>query len=186
MMKKLKIVVFCAVFLVATAAQILFAQNHFAQTNKDAEKTPAAPAIHKSKVPMQPATVDPWVGTRKMDASQSKPNGPAPKEKTLVIDSVIGDHIKYSITSVGENGQFTMTYDGKPDTPSPVLVDGKEAGSAIYHRVSSRKYTGKEPMASGLKVNETITLSADGKKVTTSVHGTDNKGKFDEMMVYTR
>ncbi|HET9790768.1 MAG TPA: hypothetical protein VFR08_05650 [Candidatus Angelobacter sp.] len=183
MLKKLKILVFCAVFLFATRSQTLFAQDDI---DKDAVKTPASPATHKNKAPKQPASVDPWVGSWKMDAGQSKPHGPAPKEETLVIDSVTGDHIKYSIHSVGETGQYTITYEGKPGTPSPILVDGKESGSAVYHRVTPRKYTGKGAMASGLKTSETITLSPDSRKTTVKVHGKDARGEFDEVMVYTR
>ncbi|HEU4416768.1 MAG TPA: hypothetical protein VFT65_18405 [Candidatus Angelobacter sp.] len=131
-------------------------------------------------------SADPWVGSWKMDVSRSRLHGPAPQEETLVIESVAGGDIKYSLKSVGQDSQYTITYDGKSDSAAPVLVDGKEAGTATYHRVNSRQYSGKSKMSSGLTTTETIELSPNHKQLTVTVHARQAEGEYDETAVYTR
>jgi hypothetical protein len=185
-MTKLMIAMSCAVLLLLVLTRPMLAQTAPSHSSQGSQSNPAS-SPSPSRIGHKPSPHGSlWAGTWKMDASQSKPHGPAPKEETLVIGSATGDHIKYSIHSVGENGQYNIVYEGKPDTSSPIMVDGKEAGSAIYHRVTERKYTGKGTMAIGLQTTETITLSPDNRKTTVSVHGKDNKGEYDEIMVYTR
>ena len=128
----------------------------------------------------------PWVGEWKLDLSQSTIHGPAPKQETLVVDEVSAARIKYSITTTGETSKYSTDFEGKPDTAGDVLVDGKKAGSATYHRVSAQEYTGKSTMGDNMGLDETITLSPDHKKITITIHAKGPQGEYDETAVYTR
>jgi hypothetical protein len=135
---------------------------------------------------VQNAKLSPWVGTWKMDTAQSKLHGPVPKEETLTIETAGVDHIKYSIHSVGQDSEYTLAYDGKPDTSSAVLMNGQPAGTATYHRVTSQKYTGKAAMGKSLTTDETISLSPDKKKVTVRIQAKSDKEQYEEIAVYTK
>jgi hypothetical protein len=171
-MKKLVLTFLCVASIFATTTFKSGAQNLISQTK--VEHAPAKSAA------------DPWLGTWKMDVSQSKLHGPAPKEEILVIEAVSPDHIKYSIKSVGQTSQYTLTYDGKPDSDSPVMMDDNPAGTATYHRVTNHEYSGKARMGKSLTTTETIRLSPDKKKTTVKIHAKDGKGEYDEIAVYTR
>lgn len=134
----------------------------------------------------KPKAASPWVGEWKMDLSQSKIHGTAPRQETLVVDEVSATRIKYSLTTVGETSKYTTDFEGKPDTAGDVLVDGKKAGSATYHRVSAREYTGKSAMGDNLSIDETITLSPNPRKITIKIHTKQPQGEYDETAVYTR
>ena len=182
-MKKVMPTLFGLFCLVCVNAQLIVAQDKGAQ-NKPLNSASQKVAATKGDKPS--VASDPWEGTWKMDIRQSKLHGPAPKEETLVVESVTASHVKYSIKSVGQNGQYTITYDGKPDSASPVMVDGKEAGTATFHRVTYRQYSGIRVMACGLTTTEIITLSPDHKKTTVKLHAKEQKAEYDETAVYTR
>ncbi len=129
---------------------------------------------------------NPWVGEWKMDVSQSKLHGTAPQQETLVVDEVSATRIKYSINTVGATGKYTTNFEGKPDTAGDVLVDGKKAGSATYHRVSAQEYTGKTTMGDNMSIDDKITLSPNPKKITIKIHTKEPQGEYDETAVYTR
>jgi len=171
-MKKLVLTFLCVALIFAMTTFTSGVQNLISQAK--AEHAPAKSAP------------DPWLGTWKMDVSQSKLHGPAPKEETLVIEAVSASRIKYSIKSIGQSSQYTLTYDGKPDSASPVKMDGNPAGTATYHRVTNHEYSGKASMGQSLTTTETIRLSPDKKKTTVKIHAKDDKGEYDEIAVYTR
>ena len=134
----------------------------------------------------KPKAASPWVGEWKMDLSQSKIHGQAPQQETLVVDEVSATRIKYSINTVGATGKYTTNFDGKPDAAGDVLVDGKKAGSATYHRVSAQEYAGKTTMGDNMSIEDKITLSPSPKKITINIHTKGPEGEFDETAVYTR
>ena len=134
----------------------------------------------------KPKAASPWVGEWKMDLSQSKIHGTAPQQETLVVDEVSAARIKYTLTTVGATGKYTTAFEGKPETAGDVLIDGKKAGSATYHRVSAQEYTGKSTMGDSMNITETITLSPSPKKITIKIHSKGPDGEYDETAVYTR
>jgi hypothetical protein len=187
-MNKPGLTLLCAVAFIAAntenmAAQHMVSQNLVGQ-DKTAQARPLHPGASSDKKPSTAA--DPWLGTWKMDLSQSKLHGPVPKAETLVIQAVSASRIQYSIKSFGQNGQYTLTYDGKPDSASPVLIDGKPAGTAAYHRDTDHQYSGNAAMGKTLTTVENITLSPDNKKTTVKIHAKDDKGEYDEIAVYMR
>src|SRR5262245_59066701 len=130
---------------------------------------------------------DPWAGNWKLDTAKSKLHPPAPKEESATVDSVSKDSIKYTIKGTNAEGKpYTVTYDGKPGTASPVLVDGKEAGQVTYQMPSSHELTGESKGSDGSSETFKIALSKDSKTTTVQVHHKDAKGEYDETAVYVR
>lgn len=179
-MKRLMLAPLCAFCLLSANAKAMVAQD------TDVQNKSGNPTGQKNPADKKSAASDSWVGSWKMDVKKSKLHGPTPQEETLVIESATASQIKYAITSVGASGQYTITYGGKPDTASPLLIDGKEAGTATYHRINSRQYSGKSSMANGLTTTEMITLSPDHKKTIVKVHAKGKDGEYEEIVVYTR
>src|SRR5262245_10682476 len=77
------------------------------------------------------AKTDPWAGTWKFDASQSKLHAPPAREEIVTSESTGPDHmtVKYSIRGTAADGSaIDESYDGKADgNPYPLMVNGKEA-----------------------------------------------------------
>src|SRR5262245_53286887 len=70
---------------------------------------------------------EPWAGTSKLDAANSKRLPPGPKEETVTVDSITKDGIKYTIKGTDAQGKaYTVTFAGKVGTAGPEMVDGKE------------------------------------------------------------
>ena len=83
-------------------------------------------ALGQKKKPGTAAT-DPWPGTYKLDAAQSKTGGPAPQQETVTVTSANKDSIKYTISGKDPQGNsYTMNFDGKVGTASPQMAEGKE------------------------------------------------------------
>src|ERR1700674_2671881 len=133
----------------------------------------------------KPAAVDPWAGSWKLDASKSKLHGPAPQE-ILKIEAAGNIAVKYTITGTAADGsQYNEIYDGKSDgKPYPLMVNGQEAGKISYHRLSERRSRGQASMADGTTIDESITLSTDGKTITARFHNKNKQGEYDETRVF--
>jgi|GEM_PF-4111302 hypothetical protein len=182
---------FFAVLLLAGSVVTLNKQMSVAQDaqNKDKaaqSKTDSEQSMKSVAGTNAKTSTDPWMGTWKMDTRQSKLHGPAPKEETLVIEAANADHIKYTIHSVGQDSEYTLAYDGKPDAASAVTMNSNPAGTATYHRITNQKYSGIATMGKSLTTSETITLSSDKKKVTVKIHAKSDKEQYEEIAVYTR
>jgi len=124
------------------------------------------------------AQTDPAIGTWKLNPAKSKYDpGPVPKSNTIVITAA-GKGIK--VSAKGVDG------DGKPtSTDYTVATDGKDVpvkGPAAYDSVSARRI---DPNTTELtrkkagKVVQTATraVSSDGKTMTVTTTGTDEKGR---------
>jgi len=124
------------------------------------------------------AQTDPAVGTWKMNPAKSKYDpGPAPRSNTIVITAA-GKRLKVSAKGVDGDGkptstEYTVAYDGR-DVPVK--------GPAAYDSVSARRI---DPNTTELtrkkagKVVQTATraVSSDGKTMTVTATGTDEKGR---------
>jgi len=124
------------------------------------------------------AQTDPAIGTWKLNPAKSKYDpGPVPKSNTVVITAA-GKSLKVSAKGVDGEGKPTST-------DYTVANDGKDVpvkGPAAYDRVSARRI---DPNTTELtrkkagKVVQTATraVSSDGKTMTVTTTGTDEKGR---------
>lgn len=126
------------------------------------------------------AQADPFVGTWKMNPAKSKFGaGPARKSETrIVVSSPNGMKIDVDRTNAdGTNQQFeyTANLDGKS---YPITGSGPYGADAISVNLTSPN-TIKSTLTRGGKVVATGTsvVSKDGKSLTITAKGTDEKGK---------
>ncbi|HEY1937844.1 MAG TPA: hypothetical protein VGJ33_07920 [Candidatus Angelobacter sp.] len=134
------------------------------------------------------AGTDPWIGTYKLDVAKSKPSGPAPQEETVSVASATKDSIKYTIGGKDPQGNsYTVNYEGKADTASPQMMEGKEVAQITYQMPSSHQFTSQGHGTDGSTSTGTVTLSKDGKTITVHEHSKDAQGaERDQTMVYVR
>jgi hypothetical protein len=134
------------------------------------------------------SVADPWVGTWKLDASQSQFHTPAPRDETVQIESVNQGPIRYTVSGTDAEGKPLLeSFDGKSDGQTyPVAVNGYEGARMSMTRVSDREYTGQGTMADGTPVTQKITLSPDGKTITIQRQSTGSKGSVSETVVFVR
>jgi len=151
---------------------ILIAALAFAQKDKEASKS------------------DPWAGTWKFDAEQSKLHVPPAREEIITAEPTGADHmtVKYTIQGTAADGSaINESYEGRADgKPYPLIVDGKEAGKIIYHRDSVNQYSSESTALGGGKATGTIVLSNDEKTFTIKEHIKDNTGEYDQIVVYRK
>jgi len=124
------------------------------------------------------AQKDPAIGTWRLNPAKSKYDpGPVPKSNTIVITAA-GSGLKVSAQGVDGEGKPTST-------DYTVATDGKDVpvkGPAAYDSVSARRI---DPNTTELtrkkagKVVQTATraVSSDGKTMTVTATGTDEKGR---------
>ena len=131
---------------------------------------------------------DPWVGTWKLDASQSQFQSPAPQSETVQIESVNQGPIRYTISGTDAQGKPLLeSFDGKSDGQSyPVSINGYEGGRMSLTRVSDREYTGQGALADGTPLTQKITLSPDGRTITVQSQGKTAQGAFTNTVVFVK
>jgi hypothetical protein len=131
---------------------------------------------------------DPWVGTWKLDPSQSQFHNPAPQQQTVQVQSVTQGAIQYTISGTDAEGKPVLqSFDGKADGQAyPVSINGLEGGKISYQLVSDHQLVSQGTMLDGSNVSTTITLAPDGKTITLKSHGTSDKGSYDDTIVYVR
>jgi hypothetical protein len=131
---------------------------------------------------------DPWAGTWKFDAAQSKLHVPPAKEEFVTSEPTGPDHmtVKYTIRGTAADGAaIHESYDGKADgKPYPLIVDGKESAKISYYRDSAYQYSSHSIGADGGAGTGTVTLSSDGKTITVKEHIKGPTGEFDQVVVY--
>ncbi len=134
------------------------------------------------------STSDPWAGTWKFDAAQSKLHNPAPREETVTSAPTGADHmtVRYDIRGKAADGRaINESYDGKADGKAyPLIVDGKETARISYTRDSDHQYTGQSTGADASTSTSVVTLSEDGKTITIKEHVKDKTGEYDQVVVY--
>jgi hypothetical protein len=139
-------------------------------------------------VPAVLMAADVRVGTWKYDAAKSKfdPAAGALKSRTVKIEAV-GEGIKVAIDGVGPDGKpqaysYTVNYDGKdyPITGSPV------ADAVTYKKVDDNTLEGTNKKAGQVVSTVTVAVSKDGKTMTVTTKGKNDKGPFTNVVVYDR
>ena len=129
---------------------------------------------------------DPLVGTWKLDAAKStyKP-GPTPKSATVVIEAA-GKGIKVAVDAVTADGPLKWGYTS--------ARDGKDApvtGHPFYETAAATQASPTEGTIVYKRAGKTVAttktvVSKDGKTLTVSSTGTDAKGDFNNVGVYTK
>lgn len=109
---------------------------------------------------------NPWVGTWKLDKAASKLTE-VPQQEEMQIDAADQRSVKYTIRGTGDDGkQYSESYDGKPDGGFyPVTVNGKPLGNIAYQLRSDHVITAQGKGPGGSTLDETATLSEDGKSI---------------------
>jgi hypothetical protein len=127
------------------------------------------------------------VGTWKYNAAKSKFNpGPGYKSRTVKIEPH-GEGIKVSVDGVSGDGRkhsysYTAQYDGK-DYP----VTGNPAADTIaYKRIDDNAVEATTKKGGKVAANIKIVVAPDGKSMTVTSKGTDEKGPFTNVAVYDR
>jgi hypothetical protein len=135
------------------------------------------------------SSVDPAVGTWKLNLDKSKPDAAMPKVTSVVRTyTATADGLKVSVQSVDADGgkhsvESTFTYDGKPH---PVT------GLADYDTIAVTRvgrFESKTDLINGGKVIGHLTrvISKDGKTMTVTVDETNAKGvKQHDVTVYDK
>src|SRR5262245_55271468 len=123
------------------------------------------------------AQADPAVGTWKLNPAKSKYDpGPVPKSQTIVIVAS-GSDLKISSTGIdGEGKPTSVGYTTSGDKDVPVT------GSLAYDQTAMKridKNTTEQTRKKSGKVVQTArrAISADGKTMTVTTTGTDEKGR---------
>ena len=111
--------------------------------------------------------MNPWVGTWKLDKTASKLNE-VPQQEEMQIDAADQRSVKYTVRGTADDGkQYSESYDGKPDGGFyPVTVNGKQLGNIAYQLRSDHVFTAQGKGPGGNTLDETATLSDDGKSIT--------------------
>ena len=131
---------------------------------------------------------DPLVGTWELSIAKSTYNpGPAPRSETRTY-VVVGEEIKATSKGVDADGtptsgQWTVNYDGKdrPETGSPVSDALSLKRIDAFTAEFTQKKAGKV-VATGTRV-----ISKDGKVMTITTKGTNEKGQaFNDVQVFDK
>ena len=131
---------------------------------------------------------DPLVGTWELSIAKSTYNpGPAPRSETRTY-VVAGEEIKATSRGVDADGtptsgQWTVNYDGKdrPETGSPVADTLSLKRIDPFTAEFTQKKAGKV-VATGTRV-----ISKDGKVMTITTKGTNEKGQaFNDVQVFDK
>ncbi len=128
------------------------------------------------------------VGTWKYNAAKSKFDpGPAYKSRMVKVEAH-GEGIKVAVDGVSGDGtkhaySYTANYDGK-DNP----VTGSPAADTIaYKRIDDNTVEATTKKAGKVSANVKIVVSKDGKSMTVTSKGKDEKGvPFTNVAIYDR
>jgi hypothetical protein len=120
-----------------------------------------------------------WVGTWTLNVANSILIPPPPQSEKIVIPAHgwSPQAVKYTgIATAGNGSSFDFRFDGAADgKPYPLMSDGKEIATAVWHRVSSHHYTAIFTFPS-VYVNVAVYMAADGRRYTWQDHVTPITG----------
>jgi hypothetical protein len=138
-------------------------------------------------VPTVLLAADARVGNWKFNAAKSTFDpGPAYKSRTVKIEAA-GEGIKVAVAGVSADGKahsysYTVNYDGKdyPVTGSPI------ADTISYKKIDESTIEGTTKKGGQPTSTSTVVLAKDGKSMTVTIKGKDDKGPFTNVVVYDR
>lgn len=130
---------------------------------------------------------DARVGTWKFNPAKSKFDpGPAYKSRTVKVEAA-GEGIKVAIDSVSADGKavaysYTAQYDGK-DYP---VTGNPDADMIAYKKIDDNNSEATTKKGGKVAQNITIAIAKDGKTMTVTAKGKNDKGPFTNVAVYDR
>jgi hypothetical protein len=138
-------------------------------------------------VPTVLLAADPRIGTWKFNPAKSKfEPGPAYKSRTVTIVAA-GEGVKVAVEGVSGDGaahsySYTVNYDGK-DYP---VAGNPLADTIAYKKIDDN--TTEATTKKGGVANQTISIvvAKDGKTMTVTAKGKNDKGPFTNAAVYDR
>ena len=120
---------------------------------------------------------NPNMGTWKLNEAKSKIPAGAPKNNTVSYEAA-GDNVKVTVDGVDSDGKPTHNeWTGKFDGKDYPLTGDPMADTRSYKKVNDHTMTFENKKDGKVTVSGRITVAADGKSRTTTVNGTDAKGK---------
>jgi hypothetical protein len=135
-------------------------------------------------------STDPWLGIWKLDVARSKFNlEPAPKSRTVTLESVARGAQKHTFDDTLDNGRTThreevTTYDGKDVVAVPRSEDGS---TNSFRRVDARTYEVTSKIPGQAVRRYSVVVSADGKTLTTTATIKNRQGKaVTDVAVYNK
>ena len=142
-----------------------------------------------ASVALSSQTINPWIGTWKLDVAKSKFNpGPPPKSRVVTIEAAGEGTLTVTTEAVDASGTRTVTtYTGAPDeTENPII------GTGAADTVSTKRLDGnsvEQTFRKGGEVVATSTsiISADGYAFTSTGTGTNAQGQpTSQILVYLK
>ena len=131
-----------------------------------------------------------WGGTWNLNVAASKLHQPAVKSETSRVETptTTTRTVKYTLSGVGADGKpLNVTFDGVADgKPYPVMSNGQQAATVVWHRQSSTRYSAEETFPDGTKNSVTFVMAPSGKQFTGQSHVTGPSGTYDETTVWDK
>ena len=145
-------------------------------------------ALAAMVVPTILLAADNRVGTWKYNEAKSKFDpGPAPYKSRTVKVEAAGEGIKVAVDGVGADGKpqsysYTANYDGKdyPVTGSPLF------DAVAYKRIDDNTLEGTNKKGGQVASTVTIVVAKDGKSMTVTTKGKNDKGPFTNAVFYDK
>jgi hypothetical protein len=130
---------------------------------------------------------DSWIGTWKLNAAKSKAAEGTLQAQTIKFEETAGG-IKLTSEGVDAQGQKVSTgYTAKFDGTEAAWTGNPLADSAAPKRIDANNYENVWKKAGKTTVSAKVSVSADGKTLTVTQHGTDAAGKkVESVAVYDR
>ena len=145
-------------------------------------------ALAVAVLPAGLQAADNRVGTWKYNEAKSKFDpGPSPYKSRNVKVEAAGDGIKVAVDGVGADGKaqaytYTAQYDGKdyPVTGSPLF------DAVAYKKIDDNAVEGTNKKAGQVVSTVSIVVAKDGKTMSVTTKGKNDKGPFNNVAVYDR
>ncbi len=116
------------------------------------------------------------MGTWKLNEAKSKIAAGTPKNTTVVYEAA-GDSIKVTVEGIDAAGKPTHNeWTGKFDGKDYAVTGDSESDMRSYKQVTAHSLSLTVKKGGKVTQSGTITISADGKSRTVTLHSTDAKG----------
>jgi hypothetical protein len=131
---------------------------------------------------------EPWIGTWRLDVARSSYDpGPAPNSQTLEIEQHGSDGLRVVTNGVDAQGRPTHTertarFDGK-DYPTQGF---QQPTTQAFFRLDARSYEIVSKASGRIVTRTRVTVSRDGKTMTTVTTGDVGQGPINNTQVFEK
>ena len=125
------------------------------------------------------ATADHWFGTWTLNLEKSEYiPGPAPYKRATMKVERLGDGVRFSYDFVYPRGGVQhLEWDGRFDGADYVVQGADEYMTYAYRQTAERVYEILAKVDGKVAAAATVTISPDGRTLTTVTRGTNNRGQ---------